>query len=116
MYKTIYVPVDNSEHSNACIDMAMALGKAFAATLVGSHAYAAKCMTTGLNRWNSPCLRNTWTSKSWNGNGRSTIVSSLWGYSSSPIRISTSWSAAVESWHALCPQNVRWPEFPGDRR
>jgi nucleotide-binding universal stress UspA family protein len=42
MYKTIYVPVDNSEHSNACIDMAMALGKAFASTLVGSHAYAAK--------------------------------------------------------------------------
>src|SRR5512134_1138072 len=42
MYKTIYVPVDNSEHSNACIDMAMALGKEFAATLVGSHAYAAK--------------------------------------------------------------------------
>jgi nucleotide-binding universal stress UspA family protein len=42
MYKTIYVPVDNSEHSNACIDMALALGKELAATLVGSHAYAAK--------------------------------------------------------------------------
>ena len=42
MYKTIYVPVDNSEHANACVDMAMALGQEFAATLVGSHAYAAK--------------------------------------------------------------------------
>jgi nucleotide-binding universal stress UspA family protein len=42
MYKTIYVPVDNSEHSNACIDMAMTLGQEFEATLVGSHAYAAK--------------------------------------------------------------------------
>jgi nucleotide-binding universal stress UspA family protein len=42
MYQTIYVPVDNSEHSNACIDMALALGQAFTATLVGSHAYAAK--------------------------------------------------------------------------
>jgi nucleotide-binding universal stress UspA family protein len=34
--------VDNSEHSNACVDLAMTLGKEFAATLVGSHAYAAK--------------------------------------------------------------------------
>jgi nucleotide-binding universal stress UspA family protein len=42
MYKTIYVPVDNSEHSSACIDLAVTLGKEFAATLVGSHAYAAK--------------------------------------------------------------------------
>src|ERR671924_1125425 len=42
MYKTIYVPVDNSEHSNACVDLAVTLGHAFAATLVGSHAYAAK--------------------------------------------------------------------------
>ena len=42
MYKSIYVPVDNSEHSNACVDMAVTLGKAFDATLTGSHAYAAK--------------------------------------------------------------------------
>lgn len=42
MYKNIYVPVDNSEHSNACVDMAVTLGKAFQATLIGSHAYAAK--------------------------------------------------------------------------
>ena len=38
MYKRIYVPVDNSDHSNA----AVALGKAFEGQLVGSHVYAAK--------------------------------------------------------------------------
>jgi len=42
MYKTIYVPVDNSEHSNTAIDLAVALGKAFGSDLVGSHVYAAK--------------------------------------------------------------------------
>lgn len=42
MYKTIYVPVDNSEHSNACVDLAVTLGQEFSARLVGSHAYAAK--------------------------------------------------------------------------
>jgi nucleotide-binding universal stress UspA family protein len=42
MYKHIYVPVDNSEHSNAAIELAVALGKAFGATLVGSHVYAAR--------------------------------------------------------------------------
>ena len=42
MYKTIFVPVDNSEHSMACIDIAVALGKQFDAELVGSHAYAAR--------------------------------------------------------------------------
>jgi nucleotide-binding universal stress UspA family protein len=42
MYKTIYVPVDNSEHSNAAVELAVALGKAFGAELVGSHVYAAK--------------------------------------------------------------------------
>ena len=42
MYKHLYVPVDNSEHSNASVDMAVTLGKTFGATLTGSHAYAAK--------------------------------------------------------------------------
>jgi len=42
VYRHIYVPVDNSEHSNAAIDVAVALGKAFGADLVGSHVYAAK--------------------------------------------------------------------------
>ena len=35
MYKHIYVPVDNSEHSNACVDLAVTLGKTFEATLTG---------------------------------------------------------------------------------
>ena len=42
MYKTIYVPVDNSDHSNAAIDLALAFGKTFRSSLVGSHVYAAK--------------------------------------------------------------------------
>ena len=42
MYKTIYVPVDNSDYSNAAIDLALTFGKAFSASLVGSHVYAAK--------------------------------------------------------------------------
>ncbi len=42
MYKTICVPVDNSEHSNTAIDLAVALRRAFGSELVGSHVYAAK--------------------------------------------------------------------------
>jgi nucleotide-binding universal stress UspA family protein len=42
MYRTLHVPVDNSDHSNAAIDLALGLGKAFGASLVGSHVYAAK--------------------------------------------------------------------------
>ncbi len=42
MYKKIFVPVDNSEHSMACIDVAVELAKQFDASLVGSHAYAAR--------------------------------------------------------------------------
>jgi nucleotide-binding universal stress UspA family protein len=42
MYEKIFVPVDNSEHSMSCIDIAVELGKRFQADLVGSHAYAAR--------------------------------------------------------------------------
>jgi nucleotide-binding universal stress UspA family protein len=42
MYKSIYVPVDNSEHSNRAVACSVALGKAFDAKLVGCHVYAAK--------------------------------------------------------------------------
>jgi nucleotide-binding universal stress UspA family protein len=42
MYKSIYVPVDNSDHSNRAITCAVALGKEFSAKLVGCHVYAAK--------------------------------------------------------------------------
>ena len=41
MYKSIYVPVDNSDHSNRAIACAVAMGKAFDAKLVGCHVYAA---------------------------------------------------------------------------
>lgn len=42
MYEHIYVPVDNSAHSNRAIDCAISVGKAFAAKLTGCHVYAAK--------------------------------------------------------------------------
>jgi nucleotide-binding universal stress UspA family protein len=42
MYKRIFVPVDNSEHSNRCVDVGITWAKVFGATLVGSHVYAAK--------------------------------------------------------------------------
>jgi nucleotide-binding universal stress UspA family protein len=42
MYKTIYVPVDNSDFSNRAISVAVELGKAFESKLVGCHVYAAK--------------------------------------------------------------------------
>ena len=42
MYKSIYVPVDNSDHSNRAINCALTLGKAYSAKLVGCHVYAAK--------------------------------------------------------------------------
>src|SRR5712664_4006693 len=42
MYKHVYVPVDNSEHSNRAIDLAVELGKAFGARLTGVHVYAAR--------------------------------------------------------------------------
>jgi nucleotide-binding universal stress UspA family protein len=42
MYKRIFVPVDNSEHANRCVDVGVSWAEAFGATLVGSHVYAAK--------------------------------------------------------------------------
>ncbi|MCH8082889.1 MAG: universal stress protein [Myxococcales bacterium] len=42
MYKKIYVPVDNSAHSNQAIESALRVGKAFGSKLVGCHIYAAK--------------------------------------------------------------------------
>ena len=42
MYKKIYVPVDNSAHSNRAIEAAIRVGVAFRSELVGSHVYAAK--------------------------------------------------------------------------
>ena len=42
MYKKIFVPVDNSEHSISAVDLAVAFAKRFDAEVVGSHAYAAR--------------------------------------------------------------------------
>lgn len=42
MYKSIYIPVDNSDYSNTAIDIGIMLAKQFGAKVIGSHAYAAK--------------------------------------------------------------------------
>ena len=42
MYRKIFVPVDNSDHSMASIDTAVHLARRMGASLVGSHAYAAR--------------------------------------------------------------------------
>src|SRR4026207_1067258 len=42
MYKSIYVPVDNSDHSSRAVACSLELGKAFSASRVGCHVYAAK--------------------------------------------------------------------------
>ncbi len=42
MFKEIYVPFDNSEHSARALELSLELAAATGATLVGSHVYAAK--------------------------------------------------------------------------
>jgi nucleotide-binding universal stress UspA family protein len=42
LYKSIYVPVDNSDLSNRAVACALGLGKAYQARLVGCHVYAAR--------------------------------------------------------------------------
>ena len=42
MYTSIYVPVDNSDHSNAALDIGVSLAKLFGGKVIGSHVYAAK--------------------------------------------------------------------------
>ena len=42
MFSHIYVPVDNSEHSNAAVDLALELGRAFGSRLTGCHVFAGR--------------------------------------------------------------------------
>src|SRR3989441_12938468 len=42
MFKHICVPVDNSDHSNRAIDLAVGLGRTCGAKLTGIHVYAAR--------------------------------------------------------------------------
>jgi nucleotide-binding universal stress UspA family protein len=42
VYSSICVPLDNSDHSNACVDIAVRLAEAFGASCTGSHVYAAR--------------------------------------------------------------------------
>ena len=42
MYREIYVPVDNSDHSNRAMHTAIDLGRSFGSKLTGCHVYAAR--------------------------------------------------------------------------
>jgi len=42
MFKHIYIPVDNSDYSNTCIDLALELAKGHETKITASHVYAAK--------------------------------------------------------------------------
>jgi nucleotide-binding universal stress UspA family protein len=42
MYETIYVPVDNSDHSNRAVALAVELGRRFGSRMIGCHVYAAR--------------------------------------------------------------------------
>ena len=42
MFRTLYVPLDNSDHANAAADVALQLAAAFGSEIVGSHVYAAR--------------------------------------------------------------------------
>src|SRR5438105_15591793 len=42
MYEQIYVPVDNSDHSNAAIALAVSMARATGARVTGCHVYAAR--------------------------------------------------------------------------
>ncbi len=42
MYESVYVPLDNSEHSNRAMRHALSLGEAYDAKLTGCHVYAAR--------------------------------------------------------------------------
>lgn len=41
MYQTIYVPLDNSDHSNVSAELGLSVARRIGAKVVGSHAYAA---------------------------------------------------------------------------
>lgn len=41
-FTRIHVPLDNSDHSNAAVELAVAIASRFSATCVGSHVYAAR--------------------------------------------------------------------------
>lgn len=42
MYKSVFIPIDNSDYSNAATDIGIDLAKKFGSTLVGSHVFAAR--------------------------------------------------------------------------
>ena len=42
MFDSIYLPVDNSDYSNTCIDIGLELAQKFGSRIVASHVYAAK--------------------------------------------------------------------------
>mgnify|MGYP001182936590 FL=1 len=53
MFKNIYLPIDNSDYSNACIDIGLDLAQKFGSRIVASHVYAAKMHDTRFRQMES---------------------------------------------------------------
>jgi len=53
MFKKIYLPLDNSDYSNACIDIGLDLAQKLGSQIVASHVYAAKMHDTRFRQMES---------------------------------------------------------------
>ncbi len=78
-YKRIYVPVDNSSHSFAAIDLAVHLAHTFGATLVGSHVFAAGMTDSYLDLMEECCRTAsvTFERKTFDGRHHKMIVEDI---------------------------------------
>ena len=72
MYKTIYIPVDNSDHSNTAVDVGVELAKTYGSKIVGSHVYAAKMHDKRFKQMEAGLPGNITTRRNSTGSARST--------------------------------------------
>lgn len=72
MYRSIYIPVDNSDYSNTAIDIGVMLAKQFGAKVIGSHAYAAKLHDKRFKQMEAGLPKSIMTRTNWSGREKST--------------------------------------------
>ena len=65
MYKTIYVPVDNSDHSNMAVELGVQFAKPSVPRLWEAMSMPPKCMTSDLSKWKQVFLKSITMKKSW---------------------------------------------------
>ena len=97
MYKTIYIPVDNSDHSNVAVDLGVKLAQEFVSKSSAATSMPPKCTINGSSKWKRGSRKNITTKKSSTVNARFTIPSSRAGSRSLPIPTSTTWIKSVPS-------------------